>query len=91
MFVHFSSIELSSVGRSRHRYLTEGQRVEFDAVSGLKGPRTTRVRPVVAENPIQPVHEGPSDGAEMTARMGRGPVIPLHIVRADAPATPSRE
>ncbi len=41
VFVHFSAIEGSG-----HRDLIEHQRVAFDAVSGIKGPRTTRVRPL---------------------------------------------
>jgi cold shock protein len=44
VFVHFSSIEGSG-----HRDLIEDQRVTFDAVSGIKGPRTTRVRPVASD------------------------------------------
>lgn len=42
VFVHFSSIE--SKGRGR-KTLTEGQRVEFDAMKDQKGMRASRVRP----------------------------------------------
>ncbi len=45
VFVHFSCIEGSG-----HRELIEGQRVTFDAEPGPKGPRTTRVRPLEADD-----------------------------------------
>jgi CspA family cold shock protein len=39
VFVHFSAIEGTG-----YRELTEGQRVEFDAEAGQKGPQAKRVR-----------------------------------------------
>jgi CspA family cold shock protein len=41
VFVHHSEI----VGEG-YRELTEGQRVEFEVVTGQKGPQASRVRPV---------------------------------------------
>lgn len=39
VFVHYSAIEGSG-----YRELTEGERVEFDATAGAKGPQATKVR-----------------------------------------------
>jgi CspA family cold shock protein len=39
VFVHFSSIEGTG-----YRELAEGERVEFDATAGAKGPQATKVR-----------------------------------------------
>lgn len=39
LFVHFSAISGSGF-----RTLVEGQRVEFDATTGAKGPQATNVR-----------------------------------------------
>ncbi|MDX1654213.1 MAG: cold-shock protein [Candidatus Competibacteraceae bacterium] len=41
VFVHYSTID----GKG-FRTLTEGQRVEFDAKSGPKGPQATLVKPL---------------------------------------------
>ncbi len=41
VFAHFSSIEGSG-----YRELIEGQRVDFDAEQGPKGPQAKRVRPI---------------------------------------------
>jgi CspA family cold shock protein len=37
--VHFSAIEGTG-----YRELTEGERVEYDATAGAKGPQATKVR-----------------------------------------------
>jgi cold shock protein len=39
VFVHYSAIEGSG-----YRELTEGERVEFEANAGAKGPQATKVR-----------------------------------------------
>ncbi|HZU79086.1 MAG TPA: cold-shock protein [Acidimicrobiales bacterium] len=39
VFVHFSSIEGTG-----YRELAEGERVEYEATSGQKGPQATKVR-----------------------------------------------
>ncbi|HAM01944.1 MAG TPA: cold-shock protein [Acidimicrobiaceae bacterium] len=39
VFVHFSAIEGTG-----YRELTEGERVEYDATAGAKGPQATKVR-----------------------------------------------
>jgi cold shock protein len=39
VFVHFSAIEGTG-----YRELAEGERVEFDATAGQKGPQATKVR-----------------------------------------------
>jgi len=39
VFVHYSAIEGSG-----YRELAEGERVEFDATAGAKGPQATKVR-----------------------------------------------
>jgi CspA family cold shock protein len=39
VFVHFSSIEGTG-----YRELTEGERVEYEASAGQKGPQATKVR-----------------------------------------------
>jgi CspA family cold shock protein len=39
VFVHFSAIEGTG-----YRELTEGERVEYDASAGAKGPQATKVR-----------------------------------------------
>jgi cold shock protein len=39
VFVHYSAIEGTG-----YRELTEGERVEFDATAGAKGPQATKVR-----------------------------------------------
>lgn len=39
VFVHFSAIDGTG-----YRELTEGERVEFDATAGAKGPQAAKVR-----------------------------------------------
>jgi CspA family cold shock protein len=39
VFVHFSAIEGTG-----YRELAEGERVEYDATAGAKGPQATKVR-----------------------------------------------
>jgi cold shock protein len=39
VFVHYSAIEGTG-----YRELSEGERVEFDATAGAKGPQATKVR-----------------------------------------------
>ncbi len=39
VFVHYSAIEGTG-----YRELAEGERVEFDATAGAKGPQATKVR-----------------------------------------------
>jgi CspA family cold shock protein len=41
LFVHHSEIQTSG-----YRELNEGQKVEFEAVSGPKGPQASTVRPI---------------------------------------------
>ena len=42
VFVHFSALD-ASITRDGVRNLAEGQRVEFDAASGQKGPQAEQV------------------------------------------------
>jgi CspA family cold shock protein len=54
VFVHFSSIEGAG-----HRDLIENQRVTFDVVSGIKGPRSIRVRPLDSHDRQAPPSHSP--------------------------------
>jgi cold shock protein len=46
---HYVLAHFSAVEGTGHRKLTKGQRVQFDCKSGAKGPRATRVRPLLPE------------------------------------------
>ena len=44
LFVHVSNIEMEG-----YRTLQEGQKVEFEAAQGRKGPEATKLHPAAAE------------------------------------------